>query len=456
MKFIKNNFANIAILLVFAVGIYFRATVYGDLRLSTANAETDSYINSSRASIFSWKIFAGQRLFTTNLIYKVANDAAACPIISYGKPGIGEEVNRAVQPCFDKIALLQNWLAILGWCFLGWMLARWLKNPFVKIAAATLVMLFGFTPQIAEWDSVLSPESLSLSLFAILLGVGIELAFRVAKSETPFRTRAEKVLFGALVVLFLLWVFVRDVHLYAIPITLVMLSPMFLLKKFREAKVLPITFGLLLIIFVVGYVSARDSMRATRYPLMNSLDAYIWPYPSRVEFFKQYGMPEKDNPDYKQAPIYQAWADKNAPKAYAVFLVTHPGFIITTLWENMNTLNGDYSQPYFLTDEVQHRDFLLVIGEMVNPESGVVYLLTLLLVLAFFFQSITHRTPTLSAWAWLAVWVYGIAAATLFISYFGDTAGLRRHIMPSVETFRLFFWVFLLPFLDLSLHKEAE
>ncbi|GAB1471992.1 hypothetical protein MASR2M66_28700 [Chloroflexota bacterium] len=456
MPLIKKNYANLIILLIFVVGIYFRTTWYGDLRLSTANAETDSYINASRASVFSWQIFAGQRLFTTNLIFKFANDTENCPITSYGKPGIGEEDDREIQPCFDKIALLQNYLSIFGWCFLGWMLARQLKNPFIKIAAATFVMLFGFTPQIAEWDSVLSPESLSLSIFAIVLGIALELVFRVAKSETPLNTRVEKNLLGILAINFLLWVFVRDVHLYAIPVTIVLLIPLLLIKTFRQSKVLYVTLFILLLFFAVGYTSARDSLRATRYPLMNSLDVYIWPHPLRVEFFRVYGMPDMENPDYRQAPVYLEWADENAAKAYALFLLKHPGFVITTLWENLDLLSDDYAQPYFFTDEVKNRDFLIVIGEMVNPETGVIYLLTVILLTTLFTQTVIRRNPTLTAWAWLAFWAYGVAAATLFISYFGDTAGLRRHIMPSVEMFRLFFWIFLMPFLDLSITKDAE
>jgi hypothetical protein len=226
------------------------------------------------------------------------------------------------------------------------------------------------------------------------------------------------------------------------------MAPLFFLKKFRESKPLFAAIAALLIFFIVGYASARDGLRATRYPLMNSLDAYIWPYPARVEFFRSYGMPDMDGPDYKNAPIYQAWADEHAAKAYAMFLITHPGFVVTTLWENMDLLNGEYAQPYFFTDEIKNREFLLVIGEMVNPESGVVYLLTLLLVITLPAHAWMKRTPTLTAWAWMALWAYGIAAATLFISYFGDTAGLRRHIMPSVEMFRLHLWVFLMPFLD--------
>jgi hypothetical protein len=453
-KFIKTNSVSLVILIIFSIGIYLRATWYGDLRLSTANAETDSYINASRASIFSGKIFAGQRLFTTNLIYKLANDAENCPITSYGKPGIGEEAERGAQPCFDGIALLQNYLSMFGWCFLGWIVANKLTQPLIKVFTATAIMLFGFTPQIAEWDSVLSPESLSLSMFAITLGIALELVFRAGASEKPLVTRMEKFLLAALLIAFLLWVFVRDVHLYAIPITLVLLAPLFLVKKFRDANALRITAAVLIFFFAIGYLSARDSLRATRYPLMNSLDYYIWPYPSRVEFFRAHGMPDKDAPSYFDSPKYQAWADENAAKAYAMFLIAHPGFVITTLWDNMDLLNDDYAQPYFLTGEVKNRDLLLVIGEMVNPESGVVFLLTLLMVITYVYHAAAKRNPVLSAWAWLAVWVYGIASATLFISFFGDTAGLRRHIMPSIEMLRLFIWVFLMPFLDLSLSKD--
>lgn len=457
MKFLRTNLVNLIILSIFTVGIFFRATWYGDLRLSVANAETDSYMSSARNSVFSWGIFAGQRLFTTNLIYKFANDPDACPITSYGKPGIGEEVERAVQICFDKIALLQNYLAIFGWCFLGWMLAGKIEHPLLKIFAATAVMLFGFTPQIAEWDSVLSPESLSLSMFAVALGIAIELVFRVVKSETPFAASMEKLLLVILMVVFLLWVFVRDVHLYSIPIVLLLLAPLFFIRKFRGNKALPIAFLTLIFFFIIGYLSARDSLRATRYPLMNSLDVYIWPHPARVEFFKEYGMPEKDHPDYRQAPVYLAWADEHAARAYAMFLVAHPGFVITTLWSNMDLLIDDYTQPYFLTDEVKNRDFLLVVGEMVNPESGLIYLLTFAMTVLFFIRSFAkdaQRMPAFKAWAWISIVVYGIAAATLFISYFGDTAGLRRHIMPSVELLRLHFWLSLLPFLDMALSNR--
>ena len=363
-EFIRNNFISFVILLILAIGAWLRADWYGDLRLSIGNAETGSYISSSRAPLFSWKIFAGQRLFTTNIIFKVANDAQNCPITAYSTPALGLEGIRANQTCFDKIALLQNILAILGWSFLAWTTAKWMQNPFTKIIAATTIMLFGFTPQIAEWDSILSPESLSLSMFAITLALAQETAFRASTSTSPFRSKIERSLLAGWIIIFLLWIFIRDVHLYAIPMTLAFIAPLFFIKKFRDTKLLAFIGITLIIFFVIGFFSVRDSLRATRYPVINALDAYIWPYPQRVEFFMNLGMPERTSPNF------QGWADVNATKAYGLFLISHAGFIGTELWKYMDLLSSDFVQPYFVTPDVKHRDTLLTLGRMLHPQTS--------------------------------------------------------------------------------------
>lgn len=448
--FITNNFTSLVILFILATGAWLRADWYGDLRLSIGNAETYSYISSSRAPLFSWKMFAGQRLFTTNVIFKLANDAQNCPMTAYSTPALGLEGVRANQPCFDKIAMLQNILSILGWSFLAWTTAKWMQNPFVKVIAASTVMLFGFTPQIAEWDSILSPESLSLSMFAISLALAQETAFFASTSKIPPKSKIERSVLAGWIIVLLLWIFVRDVHLYAIPITIAVITPLFLVRNFRKSKLLIIALTTLFIFFVVGFFSARDSLRATRYPVINALDTYIWPHPQRVEYFKTFGMPGRTTPNY------QEWADINATKAYGLFLISHPGFIVTELWKYMDLLSSDFIQPYFVTPDVKHRDTLLTLGRVLHPQTPVIYLVSMFFLLALIVHTSQLRTPALCAWTWLSVWFFAIAAVTLLLSYFGDTSGTRRHIMPSVEMFRLFFWVFMMPFLDLSLNRFKQ
>src|SRR5215204_3621571 len=147
----RERALNILLAIIFIVGICLRIMSYGDIDLSIANNDTASYINSSKAPIFSWESFSGRRLFTTNLLFKIANNDEKCKIFALSLPALGLENSRARQPCFDRIVILQNILSIVGWCFLAWMTARWLNNSFLKIFSVVIILLFGFSPLIAEW-----------------------------------------------------------------------------------------------------------------------------------------------------------------------------------------------------------------------------------------------------------------------------------------------------------------
>lgn len=454
MPFSANKWINVIIFCILITAAFFRATGYGDLRLSIGNDETKSYIEGARAPLFSWKIFAGKRLFTTNIIFKAASNEKKCPMTAYSAPANGAESVRVNLPCFDKIVLLQNFLSIFGWCFLAWMTARWLKDPLIRIAGAVSIVTFGFTPQIAEWDSILSPESLSFSLFVIAFALLMEIAFRASMTEAPFTQKSERILFVGSLIFFLLWIFVRDVHLYAIPMFMMVIAPLLLIKKFKITKQIAIALAVLFAFFVIGLLSTKDSQRATELDpdpannnaVTNAVDFYIWPYPQRVEFFKKFDMPARESAGYA------TWANTNATKVYGLFLISHPGFVVTTLWEYLDHFKFDFAQPYY-TSDMKYRDSFLKAGEFVHPESMAVFLIDFFLLLALCVHAVKYRSAPLTAWAWLATWFLLIAAVTLFLSFFGDIYGTRRHIFPSVEMFRLFIWIFIMPFLDLSLTK---
>ncbi|MBK6791212.1 MAG: hypothetical protein IPG80_01425 [Anaerolineales bacterium] len=449
MELIKKNIVSIFILIVMSILVWGRLHWYGDLRLSIANGETHSYISASRAPLFSWKIFTGERMFTTSVLYKLANDTVACPSVAYSFPSSGTETPREISPCFDKIVLIQNLLAVFGWVILALAIIKRLNNGLIKFVAAITILLFGFTPQLAEWESALGPESLSFSLFSISLALAMELAFQLSEKEIPFKSFYEKALLTSWLIVLFLWTFVRDVQLYGILVTFGLVASLLFIKKVRVTIQFKIAAAVLLGIFILGYVSARDSFRAAL-PVINAIDEYIWPHPARVEFFKEYGMPDRD------APAYKEWADKYAFKAYGAFLATHPGFIVTTIWEYKDYFRSDFVQAYYPADDVKNRDILLLIGQIFHMENFSVYLLDLLLLLTLLIGAFQHQTIDKSAWAWLALWVFGIAAVTLLLSFLGDIYGTRRHVMPGVEWFRLFFWIFLMPVLDMSLNTGTK
>ncbi len=428
------------LILLFAAGL--RILAYGDFRLSVGNNDTASYIRSAASPLFSWKLFTGERLFTTNLLYKFAKDPVKCPLIANSNPAAGVEINRQIQPCFENITLLQNILAILAWSLLAWTTSRWLNSRFLKIIGSSLIIAFAFTPQIAEWDFILSPESLTFSLFAISLSILLEIGFQAAQNADLSDSRYVRFLVTGWLVVFIFWVFIRDVHLYPAIITAAFLLSILLFKKFRKSKLVVIPAAILIGIFLLGSISAKVSLRATHYPLEHAFDAYIFPYQARVEFMKSFGMPDRKSEEF------QAWFDANATSKFGLFLVSHPRFVLTTLWENTSYFASDFEQPYFKTDDVRWRDVLLKIGQFLHPETIAIYLIDLLILLAFAIKAAQYREPSIFVWTWLAAWFFICAVITLLPSFFGDTFGTRRHIFPSVEMFRLFLWIFLLPHLD--------
>jgi hypothetical protein len=442
MKFLRERCTTFLILGVLLLGAAARVLMYGDLRLSVGNAETGSYIASSMPPLFSWKSFAGSRLFTTNLIYKLANDPTQCPLTAISSPAEGREVQPTLQPCFDRIAFLQNLLSILAWCFLGWTTSRLVRHPAAKLGSVVLVLMFGFTPQIAEWDSILSPESLSMSLFAISFALLEEIAFQVVYAKHRLESRLNIVLATAWLIVFSLWALVRDVHLYFIVTTIILLAGLLVFGRLGQWKILSASIVFLLGIFVIGYFSARDSRRATRYPLDHAFETYVLPYPSRVEFFARLGMPDSASAQY------QVWLDDNATRTYAAFLLSHPRFVLTTLMDNLYDFRASFVQQYFRGLGTTNRDTLLAIGEFLHPETNAVYLLDFLFFCGLCVAESGRGGLRIGAWTWLMAWFIAGTAVVLMASFFGDTEGFRRHLFPSVESLRLLLWCIVLVYLD--------
>lgn len=443
MAFIKHKWANILILCILVLGAWLRAAMYGNLNLSIGMRDTQSYIDSSNAPLYSREAFTGRRLFTTNLLYKLANDEKKCKLITISDPVSGREEKRTFQTCFNNIAVIQNLVSILGWCLLAWIISNRIKNPFYKIASAILILLFGFTPQIAEWDSILSSESLSLSLLPIVIALLGEIIFRMMGEPTEQSAIGNKLLTLIWLVIFLLWVFVRDVQLYAVLITIVLMLSAIFLKKIRPIlSIWPILL-LLVGIFILGNTTSRQSSR-WQPSLIHAFDDFINPYPSRMEFMTRWGMPKDTS-----GAEYQAWFNNKALNAYGAFLVSHPGVLITAAFERSPYFSSDFIQPYFKTSEVFHRDILLIIGEALHPETNAIYILDFLLWASLCIAAYKTREPGFVGWAWLATWLFFYLIISLLISFFGDTSGTRRHIFPSVEGLRLFLWISLFVHLDL-------
>jgi hypothetical protein len=382
-------------------------------------------------------------LFTTNLLYRLSlGKECPPPIISI--PFEGNETDRNILKCFSSIALIQNLLSLIGWSVLALTTARWIKSPIFKILSAIIILSFGFTPQIVEWDSILSSEALSISLLVFTLALLLEIAFRIAYYKNGLlNNKTTNILIFFWMLIFLLWCFIRDVQIYAIAVTLILAAPLLYFHEIRQIKPLTPILIILGIAFLLGVKTAQASDR-WQLSMTHVMNYHILPYPSRVKAMVNNGMP---NPESVEE--YNIWLNSRANKDYGLFLITHPGFIISTIFDLSGYLNSDFLQPYFSLEKNQLHDQMLVIGEMLHPQTNGTYLLSFLLVISLLASSITFKDKGTITWTWLALWVFVYASISLLLSLFGDIDGTRRHIYPSVELFRLSNWIFLFVHLDL-------
>lgn len=444
-RFLKSYGIAILIGLLALVFVALRLLTYGDLRLSIGTSDTPSYLEAAETWPFSADVFTRQRLLTINLLYWMAQPPDGFELRVVNSPAAEvQNPYRLVQPGFEPVVLLQTLFSIIGWLTLTLVIIRHVHHPVVKVTSALTLLVFAFTPQIADWDSILTSESLSLSLFALSFALLIEFVFwslQPAEKRSP--TKGWILVTLALPVFFL-FVFTRDANLYVVSVTIGLLLPfLYWIVRNRNFPLLAAG-GLLIVFFVLGTVTARQSGR-WKLPLSRVYAERILPYPLRVEFMQSRGMPDP------AGPAYESWFNEHAPAEYARFLFFHPGYTFLTLFENLDMFFSENVQPYFIDPAVSLRVLYLDLGNLLHPLSSAVVLIDLLLLVFLWLLYLQWRARWHFAWAWLGTWLFLSAFATLLIGYHSDSIGIVRHVLAAVVYSRLFLWLFLLVVLDQAL-----
>jgi hypothetical protein len=441
-----KNIARWLVLIVLVFGALVRLTAYGDLRLTVANSLTGSYINSSNVNLLSWDAFTSFRPYTTNLLFQAFKPDGGYKIRAYAD-AIAGTTRRNISAGFDDIAVFQTILSVIGWTFLAWVFTSRIQNGAVKVLSAALIIAFGFTPQLADWDSVMGAESLSISLFMLAFGLLIWLAF--AFMEKPGTNRANVVGFSLFFVTAFFWTFVRDVNAYPILFTGILIGALYIIPRFRRTKAPLVASLLLLALFVLGYVSARQ-----RGPIMMTLKQ-VWASdivnsPARLSFFTQRGMPEFDSPEFSP------WLAEHGPQLYMLFLLSHPGYTTQNFLEDMNFAFTENLQPYFRANDIPSRAGLILLGDYLHPRDGAIFGIIVILLGIVWIPVLFRKDASLLPWAWALTVAFLTASTTMFFSVFGDVIGLHRHTLSSVATYRLLMWMLILVFSDYALRQKEE
>lgn len=439
----KKSWGYIVLILI-GIWAAFRFYAYGDPSASIAGNDTATFIEGSQVPLFSAEIMTGRRLLTTNLLYKAFEPENGYQILVNGSQ---ETTRRIIQPGFEGISILQNFFSILGWSALAASIALQVKSLFAKIASALIIPAFGFTPQIADWDSILMSESLTFSLFVLQLAVLIHIVFSLHK-DPKAKITPWLVAWG---LIYFFWANLRDTNNYATLVLIGFTGLTLLSQKFKFNRTLigVVVFGMLL--FTLGITTFKASDRS----LLSTINVYIgdiFPHPARVEFMKEaLGMPEPRTPEFNE------WFKDNGVTAITSFFVSHPGYVSEKLFRDFPYAFDQGVQAYFVIPEKKPvRTGLIMLGESLHTETSTPFTLGLLLLLGIFIAALNKTNEIAYPWVWICAFVFMVATIAIIPTILGDTWALHRHTIFSIAMYRLSMWMFSIILIDFSLQQSKS
>ncbi|MFM8425938.1 MAG: hypothetical protein ACKOBL_12240 [Chloroflexota bacterium] len=434
-------FASVAVFVIILVFSVLRVKFYGDPALSIAGNDTITYVEAAQVPLFSAEIMTGRRLLTTNLIYKFFEPENGYEILVNGSV---DTTRRVIQPGFDKIVILQLILSLLGWGALAWFVAENLRDPWLKILSAILILLFAYTPQMADWDSILMSESLTFSLFAFQLALLIKIASEIYKNPEAKITHWA-ISWG---VVFFFWTFLRDTNLFTALMSIVMIAILFVSQRFRKSKSLLGIATFLMLTFVLGIYTSSISVRST-VQLINLYKDDIFPHPERVGYFEKFGMPALETSEFK------AWVAEKGSSAMAQFMLSHPGYPTLKILRDFEPAFHEIKQTYFTAKYLNPtREVLFALGNAFHPENTTPFLMSLIVLVGIIFLA-AKDVDNSRLWAWIGLWLFFSSSLTLIPTILGDTWALNRHALYSTTIFRLTPLVFSVILVDIAIQKKA-
>jgi hypothetical protein len=366
-------------------------------------SDTRSYDVQASKSLLSARFWAGRKPPGFPLVLKVVGSHEAVVV-------------------FHVVA------AIVAWAVLAWMVASFVRAGWARLAAFCLVLGFALTPQVAIWDRVMLSESLTLSTFALLVAALIGFVHRPGW------------LLGAAVVLSAgAWMSMRDTNTYVVVgagLVLLVAGVVALVRHTAGARGLVAAAGALVLFGGVALAVSASTVRGLD-PLRHVLSDRVIPYPDRLSWWQDRGMPQTaalQRLPVKQtdtgAPMvgpaardrrfatYKHWVREEGARHYVVWLLTHPSYTLLEPFERPERVHlrrtvGEYSPD---------ANELPLLSRLYFPPWPVsLGVLVVVLLLGWWL-----RRPRDATW-WVGAGLALLAVPHLLIAWHGDAASPIRH-----------------------------
>lgn len=427
---------------------------YPDFSAPRVFRDTTSYVNTAVQPITSLTFWAGERPFTIPLIYKLLR-------INLQNFNQYDGLSRA--------ASFQSWFSTACWTLLGLALAKAVRKRWLGPLALGGVLFYSLSLEVGLWDSLLLSESITFSLFALLLAAWIgwlQLPEKIARSFWGYLS-----IVGILLVS-TLYCFTRDSNFFFLLIGAAVFALAALLKKGPWQKRAPLWIysGAVLLLVLVNYLSLGAGNRWQIF-MYDHLAMRILRDPPATAYFEQAGLPVSDelmkittmvgyeyhdllinSPDFG---VVRTWVNQSSKQAYIAYLLSDP---LGTLWapiamsnKLVNGSNQEYLYPKYLAIPLPER--MLILTQIFYPHEVWALLLLggLALLGSAFYWFGKHAAPQ----SWLVISILLISVYPLmFLVWHGEPMEIERHAAQIGLQVRLAGWMGLLLGLDWLASQE--
>jgi hypothetical protein len=219
-----------------------------------------------------------RELADTKIYLRISTQPILAPgFFSVNRPFVFPLLLQIVHQNFFIASIIQLAITLLAWGALAFFVSISLRPAWLRIFSYLVILGVGLVRHLAGWDLVIMTESLSLSIFAMLIASGIWLLRG---------WQIHKVIILCVIAFF--FAFTRDTNAYLL-LMFAGISLVAVILRWMDSRalILAALFGL---IFFLSNLSANISQRWF-FPLVNVVGKRILPYTASVQKFEACGMP---------------------------------------------------------------------------------------------------------------------------------------------------------------------
>jgi hypothetical protein len=333
----------------------------------------------------------------------------------------------------------QTVIAVLAWCFLAWTVAMAVGHGWRCVLAGAVVLAFASTMPVVLWDRSVLSESLSFSALAMVFATAIWVGRRVTWTRVV-----------ALVVAAAALALTRDPLIWMVlglGLGVVVYSVLY-----RLVLKVAVLGAALIVVSLVALVGQGEANRN-----LDNIDhvyfVRIFPYPNRVQWFADHGMPDaarireyaagtkpaRGEPKVVGLPPNDAsvralvrWLGSgNATRAYLEYVALHPWYVFSEpLREPERTFNNAEGRLSFYA--APDRTDLALLDGVFDPGPVVVALAAVVGIVVTFGRGVWRRR-----WWQLVAGLGVFGLFEMLVAWHGDGTETTRHGIDGSVTVRL-------------------